>query len=139
VLTQPPTLDAVEGAFGLTAKAPLRPRQPPSSALLGAVAAVLLARLVERPQPDRDGRRCPYSSTPSPGRNRRRSSTGSSGRYCVDSFSEWRPSEPIDRFRSVSAWSPISRAPSSNADRSARPDRNSLARWLLRIVEAVVP
>src|SRR4029450_10919076 len=45
----------------------------------------------------------------------------------------------MDRFRSVRAWSPISRAPNSSADRSARPERNSLARWLFKIVEALGP
>src|SRR5918994_1723779 len=45
----------------------------------------------------------------------------------------------MERLRSVRAWSPISLAPSSSAERSARPERNSLARWLFRIVEAFGP
>jgi hypothetical protein len=53
LLAQPAALHAHEGAFGLAAKPPLRSRQPPRSALLGTLAAVLLAGLVERPQADR--------------------------------------------------------------------------------------
>jgi hypothetical protein len=50
LLTQStPPLRALEGPFGLAAKAPLRPRHPPDRAMLGTVPAGLLTRAAVRP------------------------------------------------------------------------------------------
>src|SRR4029453_14168150 len=57
-------LDALEGPFGLAAKAPLAPHCPPSGAVLGALAAGLLPGRVEGPQPDRGRPQVPVQQPP---------------------------------------------------------------------------
>jgi hypothetical protein len=73
-------LDALEGPFGLAAKAPLGPHHPPGGAILGALAAGLLSRLVEGPQPDRGGPQVPVEEHPLARPQPPQFFTGSNGR-----------------------------------------------------------